>query len=76
MEGTMKRVIREIKKAGSIAIIIAMLLSFVPTEIFALNESNYKEPLVFADFEGIQMLTDQTMRRLVLLRDLQQEREN
>lgn len=48
----MKRVIREIKKAGSIAIIIAMLLSFVPTEIFALNESNYKEPLVFADFEG------------------------
>ena len=73
----MKRVIREIKKAGSIAIIIAMLLSFVPTGIFALNESNYKEPLVFADFEGmIQMLTDQTMRRLVLLRDLQQEREN
>ena len=52
MEGTMKRVIREIKKAGSIAIIIAMLLSFVPTGIFALNESNYKEPLVFADFEG------------------------
>ena len=48
----MKRVIREIKKAGSIAIIIAMLLSFVPTGIFALNESNYKEPLVFADFEG------------------------
>ena len=48
----MKRVIREIKKAGSIAIIIAMLLSFVPTEIFALNESNYKETLVFADFEG------------------------
>ena len=48
----MKRVIREIKKAGSIAIIIAMLLSFVPTEIFALNESNKKEPLVFADFEG------------------------
>ena len=33
----MKRVIREIKKAGSIAIIIAMLLSFVPTGIFALN---------------------------------------
>ena len=29
-----------------------MLLSFVPTGIFALNESNYKEPLVFADFEG------------------------
>lgn len=48
----MKRVIREIKKAGSIAIIIAMLLSFVLTGIFALNESNYKEPLVFADFEG------------------------
>ena len=48
----MKRVIREIKKAGSIAIIIAILLSFVPTGIFALNESNYKEPLVFADFEG------------------------
>lgn len=48
----MKRVIREIKKAGSIAIIIAMLLSFVPTGIFALNEPNYKEPLVFADFEG------------------------
>lgn len=48
----MKRVITEIKKAGSIAIIIAMLLSFVPTGIFALNESNYKEPLVFADFEG------------------------
>lgn len=48
----MERVMRRFKKLGSLALIAAMLLSFVPTSIFALDELNYRDPLVFADFEG------------------------
>lgn len=47
----MNRLKREIKKMGSICLAAAMIISIVSTNVFALN-SQYKEPLVFEDFEG------------------------